>query len=167
MHNSKMVRQEVDDRTTNRAPRTIWLVIGEGPRAGQIKTINFDYNVNSPLLDVKWVKRGLGRVLKEIRVDGDLYERGWRMLEECYENEGMTEEWGTWLEYQQALRAGRVRSPMYGETGEKLRVDESLVPRYVLNLRAKAGDVPGGEWQPPEKKKSTRAKKGDDAQLAS
>lgn len=168
MHNSKMVRQQVGDRTLNSKPRTIWLVIGDGPRAGQYKTINFDTNISSPLLDVKWIRsRYKPTLLKEIRVDGDLYERGWRMLEECYKAEGMDDEWATWLDYQQALKAGRVKKPMYGETGESLRVDESLLPKYVLELRKNAGDVPGGEWEPPTKKKSTRTKKADDAQLAS
>lgn len=134
----------------------IWVVIGgNGASAGQLKCCKVHHNVANPsrILQMEWTEgpNGGGRedTLQSVSVRPFRYEQGWRLLQECFEAEGMQEEWEEFQRWEQAVAAGRT----------KKEFPEDLLPQYVLDLRERAKsyhDDYKPQVKPRARKKATR-----------
>lgn len=127
----------------------VYVVQGDGPTAGHIKTIKFARNaLPEHLLNVQWTKNAEGEdVAAHVDVQFSLKERGWAMLADMYESEGRLDDYAVWLEFQDAILRGAV-------SGFEDFPDE-LYPKKVLELRKKGFER--ARWKPPVKAKEVRS----------
>lgn len=144
----RMRNGHTDDRVV------VYVLQGDGPHAGHIRTIRFAKNaIPEHLLNVQWTKNGGGDdVAAHVDVQFSFKERGWAMLADVYEAESRLEDYDVWLDFQSAVERGIVTSSD--------EFPEELFPSRVLELRKKS--VAASRWKPPVKEKKSSAK----AQLA-
>src|SRR5690606_17932555 len=68
-------------------PLVAYVVVGDGPRAGEIKTVRYNYNMWADhMLTVEAVKQdGVVTHIESVRVRGNLAERDWFILDDEYD----------------------------------------------------------------------------------
>lgn len=89
--------------------RQIYIVVGDGDNAGRIKTEYWSSNKDPGLAKIEWhVNDGRRTGVKAIRLDADLEQRGWLLLEAEYKRENRMEDWKEFLDFQRACRNGEV-----------------------------------------------------------
>lgn len=118
-----------------------YVVIGDGKYAGSIQTVYIHSNVECEILTSVWAANGRQRkMLRSIDVNPDLKDRGWRLLKEVYEEEDRERDWVTFLDFQDACRAGKVRVKPT-KVGENIKYMDAvpgfpnrLLPQYCQDL---------------------------------
>lgn len=126
-------------------PFRTWLVTPNG----NVKTVYFHGNVQSPLLDVGY-HRVNGRVMgiTFVRASGAASSEGYSMLEDLYREEGREGEWEAFLDYQRNIQAMDIVQ----------HFPDEMLPKEVLSRRK---DYVKRQWVPPgsqKKEKSGAAK---------
>ncbi len=138
----------------------IYVVIGDGPRSGQIKTEYFSINKEPALAKIEWsMNDGRRTRIKAITLDSDLSDRGWMLLEEEYAKEGRMKDFEQFKDWRRACRADRVFPQGTTEERKEQRAPfrndacpgfpTKLLPHSVQELH-KRGVGPTYYWQPKE-----------------
>lgn len=89
--------------------RPLYVVVGDGDSAGKIKTEYWSSNKEPSLAKIEWgTNDGRRQSVKAIRLDSDLEQRGWLLLEAEYKREGRMDDWAEFQDFQNACRNGHV-----------------------------------------------------------
>lgn len=136
----------------------IYVVVGDGPLAGHIKTVRVAKHISSDLIRCEWKKgetsRGSVYRLTEVNINSDLRDRGWFFLEDAYREEDRMDDFEAWKSFQAACAQGMVEKPRKDDESITPGFPDELLPKKVLEAR-KHGKT-RGFWQPPEKKSKKR-----------
>lgn len=114
----------------DRKPPKIFVVVGDGTRAGTIKTLEFRKEVSTEILNVENVPGGY-----EIQIAAAYRRRNWCLLDDLYDQEGREEDKGRFHRFQENLagRGPEVIKPSYMKCVVPGFPDERL-PKRVMEL---------------------------------
>lgn len=151
-------------RQHDEGTRPLYVVVGDGDRAGHIKTEYYAINKDPAIARIEWdTHQGRKVRIKAIRLDSDFEARGWLLLEEEYQKEGRMEDWQQFLDFQAACRRNQVY--MDDDIRKATRNDPcpgfptELLPKSVQDL-AKRGRGPNYYWKPKAKTDETELAAG-------
>src|SRR5690606_4811877 len=123
----------------------VYVVVGQGKRAGQIKTLYIGRHVCPPQLVPVWGPGGQhGGNLQEVHLKGEFQDARWVFLADAYEAEGRIDDWSEWLDYQDACAKGITTA----------QFPEELLPQRVVDCRNAAARYKD-QWQPKKNRKNT------------
>jgi hypothetical protein len=140
-----------------------FVIIGEGDRAGQIKSVRYGSGINSELLAVRTDYDQNGKPFHSLHIDSKYAGRGWRLLYDQYmEEDGDDARYFDFLDFHAAAVRGRVDVESNADSIVP-GLPDYMLPEYCRSLYSKARDREQGKWKPrtppPEKKTSGRTSK--------
>jgi hypothetical protein len=143
-------------RSLNTRQPVVYVIVGDGDHAGHVKTIRCGPTQSTSLLDIKWVRKHkrnaegelTGTFVLEcqsVEMKPEMHARGWRLMRECYLDEGRPKALEAWYSFQAACRTNRSSI----DTGIGSLVPgfpDELLPKYCREIREKRAAAP--KWAP-------------------
>ncbi len=131
----------------------VYVVQGDGKKAGHVTPMRFHSNVVPHVLHFEFTVNQQNRRngIRSIQVKQVYLDRGWRLLRDCYEEEGRLDDYEIFLDFIKACKEQRVH-PQKKPKGKQEIVPgfpNRLLPKYVRDL-ASGATQRHAEWEPPE-----------------
>lgn len=142
-----LIDQKLYTRGLNGKPVKVYVIVGDGSRAGHIKTCRVSHTSKPDCLDVTYKRDGQNRACAVEAVDVTIehHKRGWKLLADAYREEGNEKGYEIWLDFQRACEEKRVDKFQGHESAEALtlaiaegKAERQVIPGFPNRLLPKA-----------------------------
>ena len=156
-------------RMRTSGPEICFVIMGDGPNAGGIKSVRYGSGVNSEILHVSTNHDDSGKPYHELHCSPQYASRGWRVLyDQFMAEDGDDARYFDFVQFHHAAVRGRVHVDAEDDS-IVAGLPDYMLPQYCRDKWSRSKDPMAGKWVPPkppqDKESAKRASSTRKAQL--